>query len=266
MGTSAEELIILAKKVPQNFQDMVVQDKLAVDFLRVVPKFNAKQRKAVKEIIDEAEGKNKLYPVRPFEIEKIANNILQNENVTEPPVMATQIADLSYDLSFGIGDLGNYSNSGDVLAAINVAEKVIVLNSSKEYELCRNKDRKNFTIAHELGHYILHRDLRKTALPATKKFFCRAVGKFAGNIERQADLFAVYLLMPEKLVREEYSKIVEPFTEYDLECLAEKFCVSKEAVKIRLSKELKLIYVDNQGNYYRSEIEFQESVGQQRLF
>lgn len=57
MGTSAEELIILAKKVPQNFQDTVVQDKLAVDFLRVVPKFNAKQRKAVKEIIDEAEGK-----------------------------------------------------------------------------------------------------------------------------------------------------------------------------------------------------------------
>ena len=95
-----------------------------------------------------------------------------------------------------------------------------------------------------------------------KNFFCRAVGKFAGNIERQADLFAVYLLMPEKLVREEYSKIVEPFTEYDLECLAEKFCVSKEAVKIRLSKELRLIYVDNRGNYYRSEIEFQESVGQ----
>ena len=57
LETDAEELILLAKKIPQNFQDTVVRDNLAVDFLRVVPKFNDEQRKAVRKIIEATEVK-----------------------------------------------------------------------------------------------------------------------------------------------------------------------------------------------------------------
>ena len=55
LETNAEELILLAKKVPQNFQETVVDDKLAVDFLRIFPKLNETQRGIVEKIIEQAE-------------------------------------------------------------------------------------------------------------------------------------------------------------------------------------------------------------------
>lgn len=52
--------------------------------------------------------------------------------------------------------------------------------------------RRNFTIAHEFGHYVLHRRLRES-------FRCSqgdTLGATGGDIERQADQFASFLLMP----------------------------------------------------------------------
>ena len=57
LEADSEELILLARKVPKNLQETIVQDTLAVDFLRVVPKFNDEQRKIIKQIIDNAEDK-----------------------------------------------------------------------------------------------------------------------------------------------------------------------------------------------------------------
>ena len=57
LETDAEELILLAKKVPQNFQDTIVEDKLAVDFLRVFPKLNETQRGILEKMIEQAEEK-----------------------------------------------------------------------------------------------------------------------------------------------------------------------------------------------------------------
>ena len=171
-----------------------------------------------------------------FRIEKIANKILEAEKILKPPIKAEEIADFVYDLNFEEKNLNNYSNSGDVLAAIDINNKLIIINSSKKQELYANEGRKNFTIAHELGHYVLHRDITDSKFVdlQTKIIFCREVGNFNNKIERQADLFAVYLLMPEKMVRDEYSKIKEPFNEKNLKQLADKFCVSMETMKIRL--------------------------------
>lgn len=57
--------------------------------------------------------------------------------------------------------------------------------------------------------------------------------------------------------------------EMKVDSLAEKFCVSKKAMKIRLSqRELKLIYVDfNDYSCYRSKEDFLEKkAGQIKLF
>lgn len=203
-----------------------------------------------------------------FRIEKIANKILEAEKILKPPIKAEEIADFVYDLNFEEKNLNNYSNSGDVLAAIDINNKLIIINSSKKQELYANEGRKNFTIAHELGHYVLHRDITDSKFVdlQTKIIFCREVGNFNNKIERQADLFAVYLLMPERMVRNEYSKIKEPFNEKNLKQLADKFCVSMETMKIRLWRELNLIYVDKSGNYYRNKAEALEAGGQQKLF
>ena len=58
LETNAEELILLAKKIPQNLQETIVQDTLAVDFLRVVNKFDKDKREEVRRIIKEVEDKN----------------------------------------------------------------------------------------------------------------------------------------------------------------------------------------------------------------
>jgi len=47
LDADEEQLILLAKKVPQNLKNNLVEDNLAVDFLRVVPKLNQEQRAAV---------------------------------------------------------------------------------------------------------------------------------------------------------------------------------------------------------------------------
>lgn len=55
LDADEEQLILLAKKVPQNLKNNLVEDNLAVDFLRVIPKLNQEQRAAVQKIISETE-------------------------------------------------------------------------------------------------------------------------------------------------------------------------------------------------------------------
>ena len=54
LGTNPDELILLANKIPQNLQETIVQDSLAVDFLRTVPKFNATERAEISKFIERA--------------------------------------------------------------------------------------------------------------------------------------------------------------------------------------------------------------------
>lgn len=86
------------------------------------------------------------------------------------------------------------------------------------------------------------------------------------GIERQANLFATYLLMPKKFIEVEIQKLLFPLSWYDVRDLAKKFCVSTQAMTIRLVDELKLLHPVRDGLYYRSETEALEAGGQQRLF
>lgn len=54
LETDSEDLILLANKIPQNLQETIVQDSLAVDFLRTVPKFNADERAEISKFIERA--------------------------------------------------------------------------------------------------------------------------------------------------------------------------------------------------------------------
>lgn len=51
LEANPEELILLAKKIPQNWQETIVQEPLAVDFLRAIPKFNANDREKISKFI-----------------------------------------------------------------------------------------------------------------------------------------------------------------------------------------------------------------------
>ena len=141
------------------------------------------------------------------------------------------------------------------------------MNESRAWELKRNPGRKNFTVAHELGHWILHKGLAQENLFGFSGniLICRGTNIKTDNKERQADIFATHLLMPERFVVEELKNFASLLSDSDLKRIANAFRVSKQAMKIRLVDELKLLHYA-QGMYYKSEIEAMKANGQQSLF
>ena len=88
------------------------------------------------------------------------------------------------------------------------------------------KARQRFTLAHELGHYVMHRNDNGSTEFEDEIFF-RATNM--SPIEYAANAFAVTLLMPDERVRAAISA-----GERNLSTLAEKFAVSLEAMKYKV--------------------------------
>jgi hypothetical protein len=91
---------------------------------------------------------------------------------------------------------------GDCSGVLVPAERLIVLNAA-ERAGGRNEPplrRERFTVAHELGHWICHADQRRETPPV----YCRQVHVAEPadrTLEREANVFAAELLMPEEAVR-----------------------------------------------------------------
>lgn len=106
-------------------------------------------------------------------------------------------------------------------------------------------ERRRFTIAHELGHFVLHRGQRQS-------FNCDKESVYSGIdtirvIEREADDFASNLLMPGDLLRKWISN--QRIDLHVLSAIAKRFQVSFEALCIRFIKftpqRAILVYWDN---------------------
>jgi IrrE N-terminal-like domain len=95
---------------------------------------------------------------------------------------------------------------GDCSGLLIPAERLIVLNAA-ERAGGRSEPplrRERFTVAHELGHWICHAHERPEAQPV----YCRQVHVAEPadrTLERQANVFAAELLMPEQAVREAWA-------------------------------------------------------------
>ena len=101
--------------------------------------------------------------------------------------------------------------------------------------------RRRFTIAHELAHFLLHRN--QNNLYAHRDYTDKGVVQ--PKIEREANLFAANVLMPEILVREAVEEIrsntwgILPNFVLTRE-IADYFVVSESAAEVRL-KQLEII-------------------------
>ena len=102
------------------------------------------------------------------------------------------------------------------------AYRRIVVNAEEPHA------RQRFTLAHELGHWICQCLQREDAPPV----LCRAEEvtptPAARKLEREANVFAAELLMPEPAVRDEWRRAA------DLDELARRFGVSEQAMHWRL--------------------------------
>lgn len=108
----------------------------------------------------------------------------------------------------------------DVSGLLLPAERQIYVNASEV------PVRRRFTLAHELGHWICQHLEGHTA-----PVYCRAedtAPNAARALEREANVFAAELLMPEQLVRREWGMVSTAGE------LADRFGVSGVAMQWRL--------------------------------
>jgi Zn-dependent peptidase ImmA (M78 family) len=139
-----------------------------------------------------------------------------------------RVGDIARDL--GIPVVFDTSLTKDVAGKI-VKESV---GSPSGYRIYVNGNdttrRRRFSLAHEIAHYILHRDLIGDGLIDDALYR----SKLGGGYERQANRMAADILMPAGLVRGLYRGGMISFAR-----LSEILDVSEEAIRIRLS-ELRL--------------------------
>jgi Zn-dependent peptidase ImmA (M78 family) len=101
-----------------------------------------------------------------------------------------------------------------------------------------HRNRQRFSVAHELGHYVLHRNSAKVFIDAVPVFYRDEVAADGTHLQEiQANAFAAELLMPESTVREMYQRQpVDPHDEAAVKRMAARFEVSAQALTLRLAK------------------------------
>ncbi len=94
--------------------------------------------------------------------------------------------------------------------------------------------RQRFTLAHELGHYMLHRHLVGDGLDDDRAYRSTEVGKYHNTLigpreETEANRFAANLLMPREAIKREWAK--DGMTVHQM---AQMFGVSEHSMSIRV--------------------------------
>ena len=124
-----------------------------------------------------------------------------------------------------------FSNLGDDISGVierrNNGSYLITVNAGD------SESRQRFTMAHELGHYIYHREKMGDCIEDNRMYRSTYGSKhYNNNIsqkeETQANQFAANLLMPSDLIVQLKN---ENFSDEEI---AKKLCVSQKALKIRL--------------------------------
>jgi Zn-dependent peptidase ImmA (M78 family) len=156
------------------------------------------------------------------EIEAKAITILENvfPNELSVPVDIDKVLS-NYGITLKVGDF----KDNNIAGAYDREKKTILISKTSTYQ------RNVFTVAHELGHYFLHKDL-------PNEIFYRLDADLINSPEKsleeaEANWFAASILMPKSKVIEMYPLLK------DLETMAKVFGVSKTAMNWRF-KNLRL--------------------------
>lgn len=168
-----------------------------------------------------------------------ARILVERLGLRKPPVPVEKLAK-------ALGVRIEYNPFDDELsgmAFLRDGKPIIGVNSK------HHPNRQRFTIAHELGHIVLHRTHLETAvlidksenfmIEEGKKFIARNQTSAEGfdPLEIQANAFASELLLPAKLVRQVLSETIGDLHDDDyLKSLAQRFRVSLTAFQLRLDQ------------------------------
>jgi Zn-dependent peptidase ImmA (M78 family) len=161
-------------------------------------------------------------------IEEKAEELLKSNNLFKAGFDINKLA-LKLKIKLVAADL-----SDDVSGFFVINKGIPTITYKKEH--IKSK-RTRFTIAHEIGHYILHSKEQPIFIDKTLKILYRNSASSTGEIlkEREANTFAAALLMPKQLVDTEINNLLNKEIDNTIKILAEKFDVSEQALSFRLS-------------------------------
>jgi Zn-dependent peptidase ImmA (M78 family) len=153
-------------------------------------------------------------------IESIAEELLARFDIKQIPIPIEELA-RSLDIRVSRAPSKDFSGllirkDGHALIGVNSAEAPV---------------RQRFTIAHELGHFILH--------PQQDAFVDFRKDRTAKEVkpprERHADMFAAALLMPRKILLRDFRRLAKDgYTDGMTAKLATQYAVSEDAMRFRL--------------------------------
>ncbi|GGD40678.1 hypothetical protein GCM10011514_00940 [Emticicia aquatilis] len=165
-------------------------------------------------------------------IELKAEGLLRDSNTFSYPIKVEECAKY---LKLPISELDIEDEISGFLA---IKDKESIIGVNMKHHI----NRKRFTIAHELGHFILHKNENPLFIDKNESnviaIYNRDEKSSRGEIlkEKEANSFAAALLMPKKLIKEAIENSINKNNILSLiDELARKFEVSQHAMSIRLS-------------------------------
>jgi len=166
-------------------------------------------------------------------IRETVESLLAKHRVTDGEVPIEKIVS-SYGIELKLDKVDD-ELSGFLVRDQQIKRSVIGANKS------HHPHRQRFTIAHELGHYLLHKG-QTVHLDETRQAFTINLrdaesSKGEDNDEREANLFAAELLMPAKFLKRDLESLALDLLQDGsvLEKLAKKYKVSTQALTFRLA-------------------------------
>lgn len=150
---------------------------------------------------------------------ELTRQILADNRIQTPPVPIKLITE---NFGLAIGAIDFQEDASRVAGLIDLKNSLIVVNGDD------SPQRQAFTVAHELGHYLLHRDEVKKE-GNVNIMFRGPIGKVDDDwMEQEANCFAANLLVPDDLLQ----KYIEVTA--DQNKLSKIFGVSKDVIGFRL--------------------------------
>jgi Zn-dependent peptidase ImmA (M78 family) len=164
--------------------------------------------------------------VRYAGIKQLVGTLLTRFEVTTPPVPVRDMI-RGFGIELRQGDLGDVSG----LMARKAGGAIIGVNRNHA------PTRQRFTLAHELGHFLLHRDLESHSdIDFRVKYRDRRSSEATDVEEVEANFFAACLLMPASFLNALNASAALSNDEMVAD-LARTFDVSSHAMSLRLSNE-----------------------------
>jgi Zn-dependent peptidase ImmA (M78 family) len=158
-----------------------------------------------------------------------AKELLEKSNIRKAPVPVEKLAS-------ALNAIVRYQPfDGDVSGLVHNQDSQAVIGVNSNHA----ETRQRFTIAHEIGHLLLHHSESlhvDNQLRSVVNFRDEVSSLGVDDSEIEANQFAAELLMPEEFILRDLKEISATEPEAAVEELAQRYRVSIQSMAIRLSK------------------------------